>query len=284
MRIGGDDGNKPTDDDGPKLSQQVLDAVLNDTHPIELFRDERGRECCRIKIHVEGVRYRSEAVALRSGSFLKWMSARAHTVIGRPVGRTTLEEARLILEGMTLSRPKRTTYLRVAEHDGATYLDIGDDTGDAIRVDSHGWKIVQSLPEDVLFRRPEAMRSMYRPEPGGSLDDLEPFANIASAPIGEESFPDDGLLLLAAWMIGTWRLGRPYPVLGIHGSMGSSKSTISRIVKRLADPNASDIRALPRDPDDLMVPALHSHALAFDNQSGISVEMSNALCLSLIHI
>jgi hypothetical protein len=72
--------------------------------------------------------------------------------------------------------------------------------------------------------------------------------------------------------------GRPFPILALHGEMGTAKSTTARVARSLVDPNKSPVRSVPRSEDDLAVAAAHSHVLAYDNLSGVQRWLSDALC------
>ena len=61
----------------------------------------------------------------------------------------------------------------------------------------------------------------------------------------------------------------PYPILCLHGTQGSGKSTTARRLRSLIDPNAAPLRGLPRSADDIIqmarrLPSLSS-ALALNN-------------------
>jgi hypothetical protein len=89
---------------------------------------------------------------------------------------------------------------------------------------------------------------------------------------------DEGLILAVMWLLAALRPVGPYPILVVSGEQGSAKSTLSRCVRALVDPNAVPLRTLPRSEHDLMISAVRAHLLAFDNISGLSGAMSDALC------
>ena len=74
------------------------------------------------------------------------------------------------------------------------------------------------------------------------------------------------------------RPGFPYPILIEHGEQGSAKSTTTKVLRALIDPNRSPLRVAPHDIDDLMVSARVSWVVAFDNISRIPPYLSDALC------
>jgi hypothetical protein len=62
------------------------------------------------------------------------------------------------------------------------------------------------------------------------------------------------------------------------GEHGTTKSTSTRLLRKLLDPNKSLLRALPREERDLAITAQNSHILTFDNLSGLPTWISDALC------
>jgi hypothetical protein len=85
-------------------------------------------------------------------------------------------------------------------------------------------------------------------------------------------------VIVVAWLLACFRDRGPYPVLAIAGEQGSAKSTFSAMLRKLIDPNAAPLRALPREERDLFIAANNGHVLAFDNVSGLPPWLSDALC------
>jgi hypothetical protein len=79
-------------------------------------------------------------------------------------------------------------------------------------------------------------------------------------------------------MLAALRPAGPYPLLALDGEQGSGKSTASRMVRRLVDPNAADVRAAPGNERDLLVAARGSQVLALDNLSFVPEDMADGLC------
>jgi hypothetical protein len=157
-------------------------------------------------------------------------------------------------------------HCRVAEHDGAIYIDIGDATWRGIKVTKTGWEIVTEPP--VRFRRSASMRALPIPRPGGKIELLRPFCNVS----------DDGFILLVADALAVLRPNASYPIFTITGEHGACKTTLARIIRRLTDPRVPEERSLPRAEDDLVTAAKGSHLLSFDNISGLPDWLSDAFC------
>jgi len=83
---------------------------------------------------------------------------------------------------------------------------------------------------------------------------------------------------VVAFLLASFRPNGPYPGLGLAGEQGSAKSTLSKLVRALVDPNVAPLRALPRDDRDLFIAANNAHLLIFDNVSGLPTWLSDTLC------
>ncbi|MBM3458848.1 MAG: hypothetical protein FJX77_10000 [Armatimonadetes bacterium] len=162
--------------------------------------------------------------------------------------------------------PQLPVFVRLGHHEKALYLDLGDATGRAVEVTGTGWRLVDSCP--VRFRRPGNLHPLPIPQAGGKLEDLRQFINVA-----EPDWP-----LLGGWMVAAFNPHGGLPVLILQGEQGSAKSSTARFLRRLLDPCRGLIGAPPREIRDLMVTAENSFVVALDNLSGLSGDLSDALC------
>jgi hypothetical protein len=179
-----------------------------------------------------------------------------------------LNAALNVLEAQAqFDRPQRNVSVRLAEHDGLIYLDLGDEFWRCVEIGPDGWRIVEDPP--VRFRRSAGMHPLPLPMRGGSIESLAPFLNLAS---------ENDFVLVVAWLLGALRAGGPYPVLALAGEQGSAKTVLSKLLRALIDPSAAPVRALPRDERELFIAAGNGHVLAFDNLSGLPPWLSDTLC------
>lgn len=165
----------------------------------------------------------------------------------------------------------REVYLRVAEHDEKHFLDLSRHWCPFIEITSEGWNVVPDVPVSFVAR--SAQQPLPVPEPGGSVEQLREFVNVANDAEGDAAF-----VLIVAWLWIALRSIAPYPILVLQGAQGTAKSVLTRLLRRLIDPNVADIRSVPKDERDLMVTARHQRVQAFDNLSQISHAMSDNLC------
>lgn len=190
-----------------------------------------------------------------------------YTLQGVALSKYALEEAVTLLAGKAkFEGSERPIHLRVAETDDAIWIDLGRGGAGFVKVTQDGWTIAQKAP--IAFRRPKLQRALPAPTKGGSVDKLRRFVNI----------DDDAFPLLIGWILSTFRPGRPCPIGLLVGEQGTSKSTTTRVMRRLSDPSETDLIALPKSEDDLIVAALHSSVIALDNISHMKVDMLDSLC------
>jgi hypothetical protein len=177
------------------------------------------------------------------------------------------EAVRNHLEALVEAGPKRQTWLRVAEHDGALYLDLGDDSWRAVQITRDGWQVIDCPP--VHFVRPGAMLPLPVPVRGGNVSELFDLVNI---PPG----PDRALAL--AWLVSALRPSRPMPLLALHAEQGSAKSTTARMLAALIDPHQAGLRTHPKDSESVMVATQNAWVVAYDNLSTMPPWLSDGLC------
>jgi hypothetical protein len=157
--------------------------------------------------------------------------------------------------------------VRLAERDGDIYLDLANREWQAVKITATGWQVVSDSP--VKFIRPRGMLPLPIPQHGGRLVELRDFVNVAT----EEDF-----LLLVACITAYLRPRGPYPLLAIYGEQGSAKSTATRVVRELIDPNVAPLRSEPKELRDVAISASNSWCIAFENLSSIPVWLSDCLC------
>jgi hypothetical protein len=246
--------------DGDTIAGRLVKLVLE--AGIELWHCPQGNAYATLPGDQHHANYR-----VRSKAFRDWCGRQYYVQYGRPPGSQPREEALTVLEGMAnYGGPEHAVYVRIAEHQGKVYLDLGDDRWRAVEISTDGWRTVDTPP--VRFRRAKGMLALPEPVCGGSIDVLRQFINVAAA-----DWP-----LVLAWLVAAMRPRGPYPLLGLHGEQGSAKSTTARVLRSLLDPNVSPIRAEPQNKRDLAIMANNSWVVALDNVSDLPRWLSDALC------
>lgn len=209
-----------------------------------------------------------ETWPVRSRAFKHWLVQRFYRERGKPPNGSTLQQAVDLAAACARHDGARyEVFFRVGRAPGAVFLDLGNDSWEAVEITAKGWTIVANPP--VRFRRSGSMLPLPHPARGGSLPELRQFVNA-----GDEN----SLALMVSWLIGALRPAGPYPLLILQGEQGSAKSTAARMLRALIDPSEAPLRAQPRSEQDLLIGAKHSWILAFDNLSDLKPWFSDALC------
>lgn len=208
-----------------------------------------------------------ETYRVRSKAFRSWLGYHYfRTRLGAPSSEAMNAAIGVIEARARFNGPEHTVHIRTAAHDGKFYVDLADTQWRAIEIDADGWRVISSPP--VRFRRSPTMLPLSEPVSGGSIEALRKFLHVR----------DEDFVLVVAYLLAALRPRGPYPVLALTGEHGSTKSTLTAVVRALVDPNAAPLRALPRDDRDLFISASNTHLLTFDNVSGLQPWISDTLC------
>jgi hypothetical protein len=183
----------------------------------------------------------------------------------KAVSQQALADALLVIEGLAGGAEPELLAQRVAQTSTSWWIDLGDTTGDAIRVNGTGWTITGPA---VKFRRTVLTAALPRPVAGGDLGELWGLLNVAEA--------DRPLVL--AWLVAAMVAGIPHPILSLAGEQGTGKSTAAKIITSLIDPSPVPLRKTPRDSDSWVTAAAGSWIVAIDNVSTVPDWLSDTLC------
>jgi len=230
---------------------------------VELFHspDQKPYAHLRINAHHETYALDGHAFSLylKKLYYDKFRGAPGDYAVKEAIGVLT---AAAIFDGTT-----RPVSLRTAEHEGAFYVDLADAEWRAVVITERGWQVV-ATGAPRFWRTPHTA-PLPIPAPGGSLADLRPFLNLAR---------EDDFVLVVGFLLAALCPRGPYPILELYGDHGTAKSTATRIIRSLVDPNKSPLQGAPTNARDLMISAYNHWCPAFDNVSSIPPWLSDALC------
>ena len=245
-----------------KPSETQSSQLMKLAQDVELFHTPDSDAFATVSVNSH-----KETLSLRSRDFRDWLSFRHWKAESSMPSTQAVQDAINGLSGQARFEGKtKAVHLRVAEFEGALYLDLGNDRWDAVKVAPNGWSVVNDPP--VKFRRTKGMLPLPTPEHGGDISILKEFANVS-----EDDWP-----LMLAWLVALFRPDKPFPVLVLHGEQGSGKSTTAKVLRLLIDPNKAPLRSSPKDERDLMIAAHSSWVISLDNLSSMSVALSDSIC------
>ncbi|MBP2301954.1 hypothetical protein [Azospirillum picis] len=261
---------EPDDDDLPQRDRLILCATRG-----ELWRDADHAAYATVEVdgHLESFAVRSIAYRRHLlkiyGSRYQQVIAEGdtkHTIPGSPSSQA-LADAMNSIEAIAGNGPEKVPAVRVGEHDGCVVIDLGTSDWSAVVIGPDGWKVVAHPP--VPFIRPAGLRPLPVPVKGGRITELRPFLNIGS---------DEDFRLAVAWIVACLKRNGPFPVMVVNGEQGAAKSTFCRVLRRLIDPNAADLRSPPKDERDALLAARNGWVLGYDNLSFIDGDQSDWFC------
>ena len=249
----------PSKDAQPNQAEELI-GLCEDA---ELSRTPEGEAYARVVVGDH-----RETWLLRSKGFTRWLSRQFHQSAGKPPRAQSLQEAIALLEAKAqFESPVTQVWVRVAEKDDRIYVDLCNPDWEVVEISPDGWRIIADPP--VRFRRTKGMQSLPRPVHGGCVTLLRHLINVGD---------DDNWILCLAWLLAALRPKGPYPILLLQGEQGTAKSTMERMLRRIIDPVVAPVRTPPRSDRDLLIAAVNSWVIAYDNLSGIPHWLSDALC------
>jgi hypothetical protein len=221
---------------------------------------------CTAFVDIRVQRHR-ETWPLRSRSFKLWLVEQYYGSRGGAPNADALQSALNVLEAQArFGGLERQVTVRIANADEKIYIDLGTRDWCVVEIGADGWRIVNEPP--VRFRRSKGLLPLPVPKRGGDISALRPFINVKT---------DEDFALVVAFLLAALRGRGPFIILVLSGEHGTAKSTLTRIVRALCDPNSAPLRSLPREDRDLFISANNGYLLAFDNVSNLPPWLSDSL-------
>ena len=169
--------------------------------------------------------------------------------------------------------PRRSLDPRIAAdgprfHPETIYLNLANETGDAVEISARGWNVRSAKP--FYFRASSDTRALPAPTADGpALDSL--LQTLTGLPVEVRQACQD-------WMLASLRPTGPYPILVLKGASGTGKSTLARLLRQTLDPSREPLPTLPNTPRRLRAHAEKNRIVAFDHVTHISRGLSEVLC------
>jgi hypothetical protein len=232
---------------------------------VRIFRSSGGQVYARCAV---GEHFECYAVGEKGGGLRDWLIRmfQEYTEKLPPAEAVTQVHASLRAEGR-FTRDVDEVFVRIGFYAGCIYLDLGGTDYRTVEITPLGWSVIGEPP--VNFLRPAGMLPLVEPRRGGSLEQLRDFINVAD---------DADWMLMVGCLLGWLMPTGAYPHLAIYGERGSAKTSATRLLRSVIDPNSALERKPPKDEDELGIAARHSAVLTFDNASSMPDWLSDALC------
>lgn len=227
-----------------------------------LFCDNQENEYAEININGHTEIYR-----IGSKKYNGWLRQKYYYQTKTGASKAILDTAIDTIKSIAdFEGERKDVYLRAAQVGNSMYIDLCNKSWQVVEVDVLGWRVLDKSP--VCFTRTGNMRPLPAPIEGGDISLLLNHINIEKK----------DLPLAVGWLLMSLQAGPgAYPVMILNGSAGTGKTTASRMLRELVDPNKVDLLTKP-SISDIRVIGTNNHVLAFDNLSGISPQFSDAIC------
>jgi len=182
--------------------------------------------------------------------------------------REDLKKAVRQLQAHARRGEERDPRIRITEHEGELWIDLGTPDWSAIVVNADGWRIEPIMRAPLI--RGGGMRPLPIPARGGDIRRLRDFVNV------RDDAEDEFALLCGAIAAMLNPFGN-YLTHLLSGPPNSAKTTITMVMRALTDPHevASRFIATIRD---LFHGASQTHTIAIENRRYLTQEWSDALC------
>lgn len=247
-----------------KKSPPQLLIELVEAKGCELFHDTLGRPFI---LYIENEHL--QVFPLASTAARRLLTRLFYKEYGRTLGQQQFKQACDLLEAMALfDGPERKVYLRVAPHDGQIIINLANKNGEVVIIGKNGYEITDKSP--VMFVASPAMDEILKPEKGQEsiLRDFQLLLGLN----------DMAFTRVMAFLINCLNSDGPYLCLLVQGEQGSGKSFLTECCKALVDPSQAPKIRLPNNERDLMIQAKDNMVMLFDNVSGLTADISDALC------
>ena len=157
--------------------------------------------------------------------------------------------------------------------DEKIYVCLHNDSREVVEIDANGWRVrseYEAMSEGVLFENPSDMQPLFKPLEGGSINELREFVNVDN----EDFYLVLGWLLVALNIKPTMDC----PILWMNAPKGTGKTTASKFLKRLIDPDKGGTISPVETFRDFSASVSSSFIVGVDNVSKISLKMSDVYC------
>jgi len=242
-------------------SKKLLELV-EEIDDIVFFHDDLGEPYVRFPINGH-----YEIWKCKNKKFKIWLSSLAWKDKNLVPNSDSLNNVLNILVGRAyFEGEERTLANRVTYFEDSIWYDLTNKGWNAVKISKTGWSIINNPP--ILFRRYTHQKPQISPAVVGDIHMFLEFINITN---------ENHKILLLVYLVSCFIPDLAHPILLLHGSQGSAKSTLSRLLGGLIDPSVIEVSEFPSNSAEFNQKLFHHWYIFFDNLSSISEEFSNKL-------
>src|SRR6266487_541716 len=161
---------------------------------------------------------------------------------------------------------ERDPKIRIVAYQGELWIDLGNRDWSAVRVTADGWREEPRMKAPLV--RGDGMLPLPLPARDGDIRELRHFANLRD---------DEAEVLFCGTTATILNPFGNYLTQVCCGPAGSGKTTATRVMRGVTDPNKNDTRRFI-SVRDLMHGASNTHVIALENVSQIKDDLSDTIC------
>ncbi len=233
---------------------------------VTLFHDEQGD--AYISLEIGG---HQETWPCKGKAMKRLLASKTWETEKTALGSESIKSMVTVLEGKAcFEGAKIKLHNRVAFNSDELFYDLTNEKWQAVKINKDGWEVVDKPP--ILFRRYSHNKAQIIPSRDGDIRLFLDCINITSP---------EQRLLIQVFLVACFIPDFPHAMLTVFGAQGSSKSTLSKLLRLLVDPSMIEVAGLPKSQKELVQMLAHHYFLFFDNVSYISDESSDILCKAI---
>jgi hypothetical protein len=261
----------PESENNKKIITNAFDTINKYIH--KLFIDEHKIPHAAIPIddHIE-------VFAINSRNFKDWCRMTIYRINKNTINDPSLNNLCSLLSAHAKFENKDEIHLNLRISSSKSknnqlewYYDLTNKNWEFVKITSTYWDIIKN---EIKFRRYANHQSQVYPIREHEPDIFERFMKLTNI----RNTDDDFKLLLKSYIIILFIPDIQKPVLMLHGTQGSAKSSLEELLKMLIDPSIIKTYSFPRDTNELIQLLSHNHVVYFDNISTIGDSTSDQLC------
>ncbi|MDR4492631.1 MAG: hypothetical protein R2685_17345 [Candidatus Nitrosocosmicus sp.] len=183
--------------------------------------------------------------------------------------------------------------LRVAEYDGDFYYDLTDYKQRCIKISKkvEKWEILDNTPVPLFRRYNQISQEVFSEDEYAKNKQEDDFVKIKSCTKGKDPLDeflsqmtnikqdDDGTkLLLKVALISYFIPNIPHPIMILHGSAGSAKSTLQYLLKNIVDPAKPSLLTLHNNSSEFIQQLAHNYLATYDNLKYTPYWLADEVC------
>ena len=213
---------------------------------------------------------------LRSETFESWLAVNSlDENLSKSKMNNIIFDLEKIAKYYDSSIPARKLFTRVGydlDENGCEkiYLCMHNSNREVIEIDLQGWRIIADSQANVLFEDNGFMMPLFTPKHGGTIDEIRNFINVN----------DEDFRLVIGWLLValTPNPNIDCPILWLNAPKGTGKTTATKFLKRLIDPDFGGTISPVDTLRDFAASVSSRYIVGIDNVSKITPKMIDVYC------